>query len=48
MWFDSDEDSITLQSNTNYNLDHENFNRVQKLKEIIFDVNKGSKVRNFK
>ena len=44
MWFDNDEDSITLYSNIYNYKDHENFNRVQKLKEIIFDLNKGSHV----
>ena len=44
MWFDNDEDSLTLYSNIYNYKDHENFNRVQKLKEIIFDLNKGSHV----
>lgn len=46
MWFDKDEDSPTLHSKNkdiNYSLliiVYENFNRVEKLKEIIFDINK--------
>jgi hypothetical protein len=41
MWFDKNEDSTDLESKyINNPLVHEKFNRSQKLKSVIYDINK--------